>query len=224
MNDDKKIKYKKLETSVSSDPNRMYVNNDSDSENEENDCKSADLNKYLKKSDGIMKDLYNIFIGKKEKKKNKDNNIECSNISIDTELEDGYVSVILGSNKSGVIENYLDNSTNQIKINTELEQLDDKPIDINKSYFECFEDTKSINNVVNYKDETINFGYDSAYYNEIKTPVVDINQEFLPKSDYNDEAKVLNKSHENDKYIGKYSIYALSTIIVMSSAYIVGTL
>lgn len=224
MNDDKKIKYKKLENSVSSDPNRMYVNNNSDSDNEENDYKKTEF-QHLKRSDGFMRDLYNMFVGKK--RRIVDESIECSDINIDTELEEGYVSVILKSHasESGVIENYLNDS-----LMVPLPPVEQTPItipepqDINKSYFECFEDTKSINNVINYKNETVNFGYDSGYYNEIKAQPLEVNHELLPKLEYDEGVKLIDKSHENDKYIGKYGIYALSTIIVMSSAYIVGTL
>lgn len=229
MNDDKKIKYKKLENSVSSDPNRMYVNNAYDSDNEENDYKKTDF-QHLKRSDGFMKDLYNMFVGKK--RRTVDESIECSDINIDTELEEGYVSVSLKSlaSESGVIENYLNDSL-MIPPTTTLEHVPTMaPVphtetpDINKSYFECFEDTKSINNVINYKDETVNFGYDSGYYNEIKAQPLEVTHDLLPKSEYEEGVKLIDKSHENDKYIGKYGIYALSTIIVMSSAYIVGTL
>ena len=215
MNDDKKIKYKRLENSVSSDPNRMYVNN-SDSDNDENDYNETNL-QHLKKSDGFMKDLYNMFIGTKKRRTNE---IDCSEISVDTELEEGYISVSMKSdaNDSVVIENYLNDSTIPPNIETESIHLHDT----NESYFECFEETKSINNVINYKDEQINFGYDSGYYNEIKAQPSEIVHEFA-KADY-DDIKPIYKSHENDKYIGKYGIYALSTIIVMSSAYIVGTL
>ena len=228
MNDDKKIKYKKLENSVSSDPNRMYVSNNSDSENEENDYKKTDF-QHLTRSDGFMRDLYNMFIGKK--RRTVDESIECSDIIVDTELEGGYVSVVLKSmaSESGVIENYLNDS-----LVVSLPPVEHAPAvipepqnitpDINKSYFECFEDTKSINNVINYKDETVNFGYDSGYYNEIKAQPLEVTHDLLPKSEYDEGVKLIDKSHENDKYIGKYGIYALSTIIVMSSAYIVGTL
>jgi hypothetical protein len=139
------------------------------------------------------------------------------------------VSVILKSNasESGVIENYLNDSLMMPPIPPDTTAISEQQIptaDINKSYFECFEDTKLINNVINYKDETVNFGYDSGYYNEIKAQPLEVTHDLLPKSEYDDGMKLIDKSHENDKYIGKYGIYALSTIIIMSSAYIVGTL
>src|SRR5665647_2615075 len=117
MDNDKKlekknIRYKKLENSVSSDPNRMYVNSISDSEIEDKYHMDSNL-KHLKKTDGFMKDLYNLFIGNKHVMHEVIDETNSLNVNVDLEYEEGYVSVILKSNtvESDIIENYLDNSS-----------------------------------------------------------------------------------------------------------------
>ena len=97
-------------------------------------------------------------------------------------------------------------------------------------YFDCFEETKGINNVENYeKDDRIEFIYDSGYYNEKVDQIFTKNAaEKLNNSSQQSNENLFESCYdfENDLDVdlsennaGRYGIYALSTLVVMSSVF-----
>jgi hypothetical protein len=178
--------YKKLEYSLSSDPSQMYINDIQPTNNGYN----------------FIKGIYNMFT----KNENKVSDIAIDDLSVSKKSSCSKVS-----KKENVIEDFINNDI--ISLSDSFESLYEKSIN---SYFECFEETKLINNVVNYKNNLPTaFGYDSSYTKSSRDHEIsrDLELSILDSSD-----------HYPNNEVGKYSIYTLSTIIIMSSMYVAKTL
>jgi hypothetical protein len=227
----KNEQYKKLEYSLSSDPSKMYISSNSvqnsnkeqikdsknnvNNENNENITTFSNIKK-LVSGNAIIKGFYNI-IGNNSYNKS----IDIEELSI-TDSSNQYMSINLPEDND-IIEDYIGKNKESCigKADTIESDNDERIFETEKSYFECFEDDKSINNVINYKDDTIiNFGYVSGCYNEpSKESIYPYSLNLFPKYNYSQSENI--NSEDN---VGKYSIYTLSTIIIMSSVYVAKTL
>ncbi len=227
-------RYKKLENSVSSDPEKMYVG---DENSDEMDDKFG-----IKNPNGmhLMEDLYKMFITKQGGKKKNAEEYQSLEVDCNSEIETGYISVNFKATKStvenSIIEKYVksdeeknceedvDPDENKLENHHLIDEkiISDKeknmpdefqPFQYDNSlcnnFFECSDDKKSTSDTINYE-----------FYNSHEEP----NLEQLRKTNYCREEDNMITNRNDGKQLGKYGIYALSTIIVMSSVYLANML
>jgi hypothetical protein len=192
----KNIKYKdnycQIENDIVSDLNSIYVDENLKKQNESK----------------IMNYFFDLF-NKSEVDRNK-KNIEPKLNSIKS---DSTISFIKSDEPVSIIKNYLDKSNIS---NESLAKIEPKTIDtkLTKSvkFFDCFDEENNINNVVSCEEESEE-NINNAIFIDNKS---DLNQDYDNYEIGLNNDKIKNK---NQKNINRFGVVAISTFLVMSSAW-----